>query len=120
MVTSGTATLETALFRVPQVVCYKPGYVTYKLLSRIVKIKYICMVNLILDRLAVQELIEGDLNEKRMVKELNLILKGEKRAQMLKDYNELEVKMGGPGASARTAELMWEDVSRKKTVKPQS
>lgn len=112
LVTSGTATLETALFRVPQVVCYKPGYVTYKLLSRIVKIKYICMVNLILDRMAVQELIEGDLNEKRMVKELNLILKGEKRAQMLKDYNELEVKMGGPGASARTAELMWEDISQ--------
>ncbi|WP_339608316.1 lipid-A-disaccharide synthase [uncultured Roseivirga sp.] len=112
LVTSGTATLETALFRVPQVVCYKPGYATYKLLSRIVKIKYICMVNLILDRMAVQELIEGDLNEKRMVKELHLILKGEKRAQMLKDYNELEVKMGGPGASARTAELMWEDVCR--------
>tara|TARA_R110000850_G_scaffold105021_6_gene215792 strand:+ start:1964 stop:3091 length:1128 start_codon:yes stop_codon:yes gene_type:complete len=112
LVTSGTATLETALFRVPQVVCYKPGYVTYKLLSRIVKIKYICMVNLILDRMAVQELIEGDLNEKRMVKELNLILEGEKRVQMLKDYDELEVKMGGPGASARTAELMWEDISQ--------
>ncbi|MGW8123663.1 lipid-A-disaccharide synthase [Roseivirga echinicomitans] len=112
LVTSGTATLETALFRVPQVVCYKPGYVTYHLLKRIVKIKYICMVNLILDRMAVQELIEDDLNEKRLVKELNLILEGEPRAQMLKDYNELEVKMGGTGASARTAELMWEDVNR--------
>ncbi|KOF01953.1 lipid-A-disaccharide synthase [Roseivirga seohaensis subsp. aquiponti] len=112
LVTSGTATLETALFRVPQVVCYKPGYVTYQLLSRIVKIKYICMVNLILDRMAVQELIEGDLNEKRLVKELGLILEGEKRAKMLKDYDELEVKMGGSGASARTAELMWEDVCR--------
>ena len=112
LVTSGTATLETALFRVPQVVCYKPGYVTYQLLSRIVKIKYICMVNLILDRMAVQELIESDLNEKRTVKELNLILEGEKIAQMLKDYDELEVKMGGTGASVRTAELMWEDVSK--------
>ncbi|KYG74560.1 lipid-A-disaccharide synthase [Roseivirga ehrenbergii] len=112
LVTSGTATLETALFRVPQVVCYKPGYVTYHLLSGIVKIKYICMVNLILDRMAVQELIESDLNEKRMVKELNLILEGDRRVQILKDYDELEVKMGGPGASSRTAELMWEDISR--------
>ncbi|KYG81780.1 lipid-A-disaccharide synthase [Roseivirga echinicomitans] len=111
LVTSGTATLETALFRVPQVVCYKPGYVTYHLLKRIVKIKFICMVNLILDRMAVEELIEDDLNEKRLVKELNLILEGEKRAQMLNDYDELEVKMGGPGASARTAELMWEDMT---------
>lgn len=112
LVTSGTATLETALFRVPQVVCYEPGYVTYHLLKRIVKIKFICMVNLILDRMAVQELIGADLNEKRLVKELNLILEGEKRAQMLKDYNELEIKMGGTGASARTAELMWEDISK--------
>ncbi len=110
LVTSGTATLETALFRVPQVVCYKRGYVTYQLLSRIVKIKYICMVNLILDRMAVQELIESELNEKRTVKELNLILEGEKRSQILKDYDELEIKMGGTGASARTAELMWEDI----------
>lgn len=112
LVTSGTATLETALFKVPQVVCYKPGYVTYHLLKRIVKIKFICMVNLILDRMAVQELIGADLNEKRLVKELNLILEGEKRAQVLKDYDELEVKMGGPGASARTAELMWEDITK--------
>jgi len=79
-------------------------------LSRIVKIKYICMVNLILDRMAVQELIESELNEKRTVKELNLILEGEKRSQILKDYDELEIKMGGTGASARTAELMWEDI----------
>ena len=51
LVTSGTATLETALFHVPQVVCYKPGFVTYHLLKRIIKIKYICMVNLVLDRM---------------------------------------------------------------------
>lgn len=111
LVTSGTATLETALFRVPQVVCYKPGFVSYHLLKGIVKIKFICMVNLILGRMAVQELIEGDLNEKRLVKELNLILEGEKRNQMLKDYHELETKLGGEGASERTAQLMWEDIS---------
>ncbi|MFT7248980.1 MAG: lipid-A-disaccharide synthase, partial [Arcticibacterium sp.] len=111
LVTSGTATLETALFRVPQVVCYKPGYVSYHLLKGIIKIKFICMVNLILDRMAVQELIEDDVNEKRLVKELNLILEGEKRSQMLKDYDELETKLGGEGASQRTAQLMWEDIS---------
>ena len=111
LVTSGTATLETALLRVPQVVCYKPGFVTFHLLRRLVKIKYICMVNLILDRMAVQELIEDDMNEKRLVKELNLVLEGPKRAQILEAYNELETKLGGTGASARTAELMWEDTA---------
>uniref|UniRef100_UPI004048BA5B lipid-A-disaccharide synthase n=1 Tax=Roseivirga sp. TaxID=1964215 RepID=UPI004048BA5B len=116
LVTSGTATLETALFRVPQVVCYKPGYVTYHILRGIVKIKFICMVNLILDRMAVQELIEGDLNEKHLVKELKLILEGEKRNQMLKDYDELETKLGGEGASERAAQLMWEDISESKFI----
>jgi lipid-A-disaccharide synthase len=111
LVTSGTATLETALFSVPQVVCYKPGFVNYHLFKGIIKIKFICMVNLILDRMAVQELIESDLNENRLVKELNLILEGEKRNQMLKDYDELETKLGGEGASERTAQLMWEDIS---------
>ncbi|MFT6971640.1 MAG: lipid-A-disaccharide synthase [Roseivirga sp.] len=111
LVTSGTATLETALLKIPQVVCYKPGYVTYHLLKRIVKIKFICMVNLVLDRMAVQELIEGELNEERLVEELSLILEGEKREEMLKDYVELETKLGGEGTSARTAQLMWEDIS---------
>jgi lipid-A-disaccharide synthase len=111
LVTSGTATLETALLKIPQVVCYKPGYVTYHLLKRIVKIKFICMVNLVLDRMAVQELIEGELNEERLVEELSLILEGEKREKMLKDYVELETKLGGEGTSARTAQLMWEDIS---------
>jgi lipid-A-disaccharide synthase len=116
LVTSGTATLETALFRVPQVVCYKPGFFSYHLLKGIIKIKFICMVNLILDRMAVQELIEDDLNEIRLVKELNLILEGEKRNQMLKDYDELETKLGGEGASQRTAQLMWEDISMSKHI----
>ena len=112
LVTSGTATLETALFKVPQVVCYKPGYVTYHLLKRLVKIKFICMVNLVLDRMAVRELIEGELNEERLVEELSLILAGEKRKKMLKDYVELETKLGGEGASERAAQLMWEDISK--------
>ncbi len=110
LVTSGTATLETALFRVPQVVCYKPGFVTFHLLKRIISIKYICMVNLILDRLAVQELVEGDLNERRMIRELQALLEPENRKRMLADYDKLEAKLGGEGASERVAELMIEDL----------
>lgn len=112
LVTSGTATLETALFKVPQVVCYKPGFVTYHLLKRIISIKYICMVNLILDRMSVEELIEGDLNETRMVSELKAILQSETRDRMLRDYEELETKLGGGGASERVAELMIRDLTK--------
>lgn len=113
LVTSGTATLETALFNVPQVVCYKAGFFTYHLLKRIVSIKFICLVNLILDKMVVQELIEGDLNEKRMVRELMLILNGAKREQTLEDYQLLREKLGGPGASKRVAELMIGELSKK-------
>jgi len=112
LVTSGTATLEAALFKVPQVVCYKPGLVTYYLLKGIISIKYICMVNLVLDRLVVAELIEGDLNEKRMTKELKEILQPETRDRILSDYAELETKLGGIGASERVAKLMVEDLRK--------
>lgn len=111
-VTSGTATLETALFNVPQVVCYKAGFFTYHLLKRIVSIKFISLVNIILDKMAVQELIESDLNEKRMVRELMLILNGSQREQMLEDYQLLREKLGGPGASKRVAELMFSELSK--------
>lgn len=112
LVTSGTATIETALFKVPQVVCYKPGYVTFHLLKRIISIKHICMVNLILDRRAVSELVEGDLNEIRMTNELKATLEPETRQRMLNDYTELETKLGGIGASERVAELMIDDLNR--------
>lgn len=112
LVTSGTATLETALFKVPQVVCYKPGWLTFHLLKRIVSIKYISLVNIILDKMAVQELIESDLNEKRMVRELMLILNGEQRNQILNDYELLRKKLGGTGASRRVAELMHEELTK--------
>jgi len=110
LVTSGTATLETALFRVPQVVCYKPGYVTYHLLRRIISIKYICMVNLIVERMVVEELIEGDLNEKQMVKSLKTLFDPKERAGILSGYDELERQLGGEGASERVAQLMIEDL----------
>ncbi len=110
LVTSGTATLETALFRVPQVVCYKPGWATYHLMRRILSLKYICMVNLILDRKVVEELIESRLNEKNITLELNKVLDKNHRLKLLEDYNELETKLGGVGASDRVAELMIEHI----------
>lgn len=110
LVTSGTATLETALFRVPQVVCYKPGWLTFHVLRYIISIKYICMVNLILDRKVVEELVESRLNEKQLVTELKHILKKETRERLIADYDELEQKLGGPGASERVAELMIADL----------
>ena len=110
LVTSGTATLETALFNVPQVVCYMPGFATYYLLKKIVSIKYICMVNLILDKMAVVELIQGELNERILTSELKRILIPEIRASIQADYQLLETKLGGGGAAERTAELMIEDL----------
>ena len=117
LVTSGTATLEAALFKVPQVVCYKPGYVTYQLLKKIVSIKFISLVNIILDKLVVKELIEGSLNEKQLKYELNLILSDKpSRERIMKDYERLEQKLGGTGASVRTAELMYQDILQNQSL----
>ena len=66
IVTSGTATLETALFKVPQVVCYKANWISYQIAKRIITLKFISLVNLIMDREVVTELIQGDLNKKRL------------------------------------------------------
>lgn len=110
LVTSGTATLETALFNVPQVVCYMPGFATYHLLKKIVSIKYICMVNLILDKMAVTELIYNDLNERQLTEELKELLKPAVRIRIQDDYKLMETKLGGGGASEKTAELMIADL----------
>lgn len=107
LVTSGTATLETALFRVPQVVCYKGNYISYKIAKQLVKINYISLVNLIMNRPIVKELIQNELNRKNLIAELRLILNNKTvRQGMLSNYTELEEKLGGKGASARTAKLM--------------
>ncbi|MGI9526679.1 MAG: lipid-A-disaccharide synthase [Weeksellaceae bacterium] len=100
LVTSGTATLETALLNVPEVVCYKGSYISYQIGKRVVKhIEYISLVNLIMDRKVVTELIQGDLNYKNLKRELNLILAGKAREQMLNDFEVLRQKLGGNGAS---------------------
>ncbi len=112
LVTSGTATLETALFKVPQVVCYKANPISYQIAKRIITLKFISLVNLIMDREVVTELIQGDLNTTRLKKELHTILQLEKREQLFLDYYELEKKLGGKGASDKTATLIY------KAIKP--
>jgi lipid-A-disaccharide synthase len=107
LVTSGTATLETAIFKVPQVVCYKGGFLSYYIARSLVKVKYISLVNLIMDREVVTELIQADFNESRLKTELQKILnRGADRLKQLEDYEELYEKLGGGGASEKTARLM--------------
>lgn len=108
IVTSGTATLETALFKVPQVVCYKANSISYQIAKRIITLKFISLVNLIMDREVVTELIQGDLNKKRLKKELEQILDENRRVQMFIDYYDLEKKLGGKGASNNAAKLIFE------------
>jgi lipid-A-disaccharide synthase len=107
LVTSGTATLEAGLFGMPQVVCYRGSAISYHIARRLVKIKYISLVNLILDRPAVTELIQSDLNPARISAELRRITGASPgRERMLADYSELRTALGGPGASMRTASLL--------------
>jgi lipid-A-disaccharide synthase len=106
VVASGTATLETALFKVPEVVCYKTSWVSYEIGKRLVKLKFISLVNLILDKEVVTELIQNGFNTKRLTTELNSLLNGEMREQQLIAYHELETKLGGHGASFKVAELI--------------
>ena len=106
LVTSGTATLEAALFKVPEVVCYKGSWISYQIAKRIITLKYISLVNLIMDREVVTELIQNDFNEIRLEAELNKILDEKNRELMFNDYFDLEEKLGGKGASENTAKLI--------------
>ena len=106
IVTSGTATLETALFKVPQVVCYKGNAISVAIARLVVKLKYISLVNLILDKEVVTELIQGDFNTQRLTKELTKILDKDNRASLLMSYDTLEQKLGGIGASDTTGQLI--------------
>jgi lipid-A-disaccharide synthase len=107
LVTSGTATLETALFRVPQVVCYRLSQISYQITKRLIKVKYISLVNLIAEREVVPELIQEALNPERLHAELAAILPGgASREAQLAGYREIAQKMGTAGASATAARLM--------------
>lgn len=111
LVTSGTATLETALFKVPEVVCYKGNLISYHIAKRIINLEYISLVNLIMDKPVVKELIQHDFNTKQLKAELTNILNEDHRKQMFSDYYELEQKLGGVGASENTAKLIFEKIS---------
>jgi len=106
LVTSGTATLETALFKVPEVVCYKGSWASYQIAKRIITLKYISLVNLIMDKEVVTELIQDNCNTNNIRKELQKLLKPEFRKKILSDYEALEAKLGGAGASKKTAKLI--------------
>ncbi len=108
MVTSGTATLETALFRVPQIICYKGGKISYEIAKRLIKIKYIGLVNLIMNKEVVKELIQDELNVKNLAAELKLLLEDEEKKNAIKnDYDKLFSLLHGSGnASANAAKLI--------------
>jgi lipid-A-disaccharide synthase len=112
LVTSGTATLETALFKVPEVVCYKGNWISYQIAKRIITLKYISLVNLIMDKEVVTELIQGECNPKRIRKELHKILETSQREKLLQDYEILEKKLGGIGASEKTARLIVDKLKK--------
>ena len=109
LVTSGTATLETALYKVPQVVCYKANWISYQIAKRIITLEYISLVNLIMKKEVVKELIQDDFTKKNLKKELTSILDVEARANQLNAYDELITKLGGTGASAIAASLIIEN-----------
>jgi len=106
LVTSGTATLETALFNVPQVVCYKANWLSYQIAKRIITLKYISLVNLIIDAPVVTELIQNSFNNKNLTAALTPLLDGDKRTKQLAAYKKLSMKLGGAGASKKTATLI--------------
>tara|TARA_B100000949_G_scaffold14304_1_gene11054 strand:- start:6544 stop:7656 length:1113 start_codon:yes stop_codon:yes gene_type:complete len=106
MVTSGTATLETALFGIPQVVCYKGNWISYQIAKRIITLDYISLVNLIMKREVVKELIQNDLTPKNLKAELSKVVEGTERERMLSDYKSLKEKLGGKGASQMAAQLI--------------
>ena len=110
LVTSGTATLETALFKVPQVVCYKGNWISYQIAKRIITLDHISLVNLIMDKEVVKELIQGDLTTQNLKKELSQILEVQKREEIRQDYDALIKKLGGTGASEKVAQLIVQNM----------
>jgi len=110
LVTSGTATLETALFKVPEVVCYKGNFISYHIAKRIINLNHISLVNLIMDKPVVKELIQNEFNTKQLKSELGKILDESHRKQLFLEYYDLEKKLGGAGASLKTAQLIFEKI----------
>lgn len=111
IVTSGTATLETALFEIPEVVCYKASSISYAIAKRLVKIKFISLVNLIMDREVVKELIQHECTAKAIEQELKLLIRGgSKREEVLSSYKILKEKLGSGGASQKVAQSLLKTI----------
>ncbi len=108
LVTSGTATLEAALFEVPQVVCYKGSPISYAIAKRVVKVEYISLVNLIAKKEIVKELIQDELNTQSLTNELKIILEEGNVSRIKEDYKKLKEQLGNRGASGRLASLVYE------------
>lgn len=116
IVTSGTATLETALFNVPQIVVYKTSYISYAIAKRLIKIPFISLVNLIAEKLVVKELIQEDFNVKTISNELNLVLVDPAhKNEILRGYAEVKEKLGVFKASETTAELIHDSIKKRTT-----
>ena len=109
LVTSGTATLETALFKVPQVVCYKGNWISYQIAKKLITLDYISLVNLIMDEAIVKELIQSEFKPDTLKAELSKILDGTERELQKTAYNLLEGRLGSTGASFRAAELIYKN-----------
>lgn len=104
VVTSGTATLETALFSVPEVVCYKANLFSYLIARWLIKVKYISLVNLVMEKEVVKELIQSDLTSDNIAAELEQLLhNGKRQRQLLEDYEDLKDRLGNAGASEKAA-----------------
>ena len=113
LVTSGTATLEAALFNTPQIVCYKTNPINYWIARKFVKVKYVSLVNLILNKKSLVELIQKELNFENLTLSLNRLLKERELENMKNDYIKLKLKLGNPGASMKTARLIFNSIKSK-------
>lgn len=114
LVTSGTATLETALFNVPQLVCYKTSFISYHIAKLLIKIPFISLVNLIAGKEVVKELIQHEFNVNRLELELKEIMYGERRTQILKDYADVRHILGDYQPSKTLAQAIISDFELKK------
>jgi len=106
IVTSGTATLEAALLDVPQIVVYKGSPITYQIAKRVITVPYLSLVNLIVDRPLVKELLQDELSVENLEKELQLILKAPRAKEIKQGYQSIRDQLGNAGASQRAAKLM--------------
>ncbi len=116
LVTSGTATLETALMGIPQVVCYKGNFLSYLVAKSVIRVKYISLVNLIMDKEIIHELIQEDLTRQNLRNELKKILDGTERQDIIKSYEGLREKLGGSGASAKAAGLIIQYLKKNQVI----